>query len=862
MLSELKYSNNIIFQKGAAQELLTNIKNYPVIDIDYVEDAEVDEQHGDTIWTNYTEGSPCIKITYGDESTTKGNSMFAADFRRAKAKGRAKIIELSNQIRGIDDQKRLWEKVYKENKKIYDLRFNLLQNLGSTFEEQVHSITQILINDGEKGIESIEALKKDYNSGFTVFWEDTYYPTYIHPSSYNEDITYYSKNEQTGEFIESSSEVNNNNYRNYYILTTLNDTYLLQKEKITYILNSYGPPPENSYNSNTIYYYKSGDEYIEVEDQTTVTIDNYLDYYIQLKVEHYFPVIQNAGIDSILSKINGYLGEANLSTEVRAAFQNVKENILAYPQYDSNGQTFTEGELDSLWSYIITYLTDVVNSANIKVQSAETIWTYYNELAGTTEEEITNLTAMIETCNNCADLIANGTKAVNAESDNIIALRNDINTFINDIANGSKILSENTDLSDTSGVNRSVVGYKYVKVGSNITFNNTDGIKINGNDNQKYGTFIITINGNDTEVPIKGFQNSDTTNLYTNTSILPSINNGADLGSNNNTWDNGWITHLYTNDSINSTIGSSTTAYNAGYIINLTSTNIYASDSSNSAIGSPEVPFANGYFSQIKIGDITIGGSGGSGDAGKFLRGDGQWSSGFSGYIVIDTSSGFDPNTNYYTKSIVDGKDIYTLVTDTSSTPEEGVTYYTDKITINFNNNDNDGTVYNGSTYNINTEASIYTIGGIAAEKNIWGAKIFNAVFNDYAECRRSEPVKPGHIVVDQDNGIMICSTKRLQPGAQVVSDTYGHLMGMTDKARTPIAVAGRALVYTYQDRRKYHAGMAVCSAPNGTVDIMTREEIRDYPDCIVGIVSEIPNYDVWGSDNIKVNGRIWIKVR
>jgi len=86
--------------------------------------------------------------------------------------------------------------------------------------------------------------------------------------------------------------------------------------------------------------------------------------------------------------------------------------------------------------------------------------------------------------------------------------------------------------------------------------------------------------------------------------------------------------------------------------------------------------------------------------------------------------------------------------------------------------------------------------------------------------------------------------------------------MGQTLEATTPIAVAGRVLVYPYQARKNYHAGMAVCSAPGGTIDIMTREEIRDYPDCIVGIVSEIPQYETWGSDNVKVDGRIWIRVK
>jgi len=86
--------------------------------------------------------------------------------------------------------------------------------------------------------------------------------------------------------------------------------------------------------------------------------------------------------------------------------------------------------------------------------------------------------------------------------------------------------------------------------------------------------------------------------------------------------------------------------------------------------------------------------------------------------------------------------------------------------------------------------------------------------------------------------------------------------MGETEQAKTPIAVAGRVLVYPYRDRNEYHAGMTVCSAPNGTVDFMTRDEIRDYPDCIVGIVSEIPNYEEWGTNNVKVDGRIWVRVR
>ena len=146
--------------------------------------------------------------------------------------------------------------------------------------------------------------------------------------------------------------------------------------------------------------------------------------------------------------------------------------------------------------------------------------------------------------------------------------------------------------------------------------------------------------------------------------------------------------------------------------------------------------------------------------------------------------------------------------------------------------------------------------------RNLTANRIFNAVFNDYAECRQTIGLEPGRVVIDNDDGSLSCANQRLLPGGQVISDTYGHLMGEDEQHKTPLAVAGRVLVYPYQNRNKYHAGMAVCSAPNGTVDIMTREEIREYPDCIIGIVSEIPNYDNWGSGNVKVNGRIWIKIK
>ena len=182
-----------------------------------------------------------------------------------------------------------------------------------------------------------------------------------------------------------------------------------------------------------------------------------------------------------------------------------------------------------------------------------------------------------------------------------------------------------------------------------------------------------------------------------------------------------------------------------------------------------------------------------------------------------------------------------------------------------------DGTAYtltlNNTTdlnsTNISTaQGALIVKGAVHVAKQIYASKVHNAVWNDYAECRKAETIEPGRVVIEHESGEMKVSSERLQAGGSIISDTYGSCMGETAECKTPIAVAGRVLVYTYEDRNTYPLGAAVCTAPNGTVSVMTREEIREYPERILGTVSEIPDYEVWGTGNIQVNNRIWIKVR
>ena len=139
-------------------------------------------------------------------------------------------------------------------------------------------------------------------------------------------------------------------------------------------------------------------------------------------------------------------------------------------------------------------------------------------------------------------------------------------------------------------------------------------------------------------------------------------------------------------------------------------------------------------------------------------------------------------------------------------------------------------------------------------KKGVW-----TTAGNDFAEFRLGEEVEAGRVVCENGDGTVSCSHKRLQPGASIVSDTYGSVIGQ-NKNSIPLAVAGRVLAYPYEDWWTFEPGEAVCAGPNGTVSKMSRREIRKYPERIIGTVSELPTYEKW--NDIPVNGRIWITIK
>lgn len=174
---------------------------------------------------------------------------------------------------------------------------------------------------------------------------------------------------------------------------------------------------------------------------------------------------------------------------------------------------------------------------------------------------------------------------------------------------------------------------------------------------------------------------------------------------------------------------------------------------------------------------------------------------------------------------------------------------------------------------NINTSAKMYVLGAtttgaayVYKQSSVYmqNSVLYGAAWNDYAEFRQGDTLEPGKCVVEAGDDTLTLATGRLIPGASIVSDTFGFSIGETEKCKTPIAVSGRVLAYPYESREEFkkNIGRPVCSGPNGTVSIMTDEEYREKGYCALGTISAVPDYEEWGTGNVKVNNRVWIHVK
>ena len=102
----------------------------------------------------------------------------------------------------------------------------------------------------------------------------------------------------------------------------------------------------------------------------------------------------------------------------------------------------------------------------------------------------------------------------------------------------------------------------------------------------------------------------------------------------------------------------------------------------------------------------------------------------------------------------------------------------------------------------------------------------FGNDYAEYREVRASHMLRPGRVVTEVGDGTLKMTTERLQPGCWIISDTYGFSIGGSTLAQTPVAIMGRVLAVPLELRSTCKIGTPVCSGPNGTVSMMSRNEV------------------------------------
>jgi hypothetical protein len=148
----------------------------------------------------------------------------------------------------------------------------------------------------------------------------------------------------------------------------------------------------------------------------------------------------------------------------------------------------------------------------------------------------------------------------------------------------------------------------------------------------------------------------------------------------------------------------------------------------------------------------------------------------------------------------------------------------------------------------------------------LYATRVYNAYLNDIADFQMviGEQI-PGKCYYDTLDGAMICTERCQKSTIGILSDTFGIAAGaQNDPNYGPFAVAGWVLAYVdVEESDIIEPGDALTSNSTGNLVRMTNAEKREFPERILALYKKPEAAEFWGPNNdIKVNGRHWVKVR
>ena len=138
-----------------------------------------------------------------------------------------------------------------------------------------------------------------------------------------------------------------------------------------------------------------------------------------------------------------------------------------------------------------------------------------------------------------------------------------------------------------------------------------------------------------------------------------------------------------------------------------------------------------------------------------------------------------------------------------------------------------------------------------------YATRVYNAIYNDivdFIDYDGEDEIEYGKVYKRNQNGDIVLTDKFADDFLGIASDTYGFSMGVSSNKQIPIAIGGFVLAYVDW---VYSSGTPLIARENG---ILTKwvEGIPEHK--ILAFFDRVETKQEW--NNIKVNGRYWVRVR
>ena len=164
--------------------------------------------------------------------------------------------------------------------------------------------------------------------------------------------------------------------------------------------------------------------------------------------------------------------------------------------------------------------------------------------------------------------------------------------------------------------------------------------------------------------------------------------------------------------------------------------------------------------------------------------------------------------------------------------------------------------MYQNSRTDNGTDAALKmdSSGNVTATGTFTATRVYNAVYNDYAECFANTNLiynEVLHRIVEiDDNECVRLASKNSYRVIGVVSDNYGHLLGGTEEDvqnsnKIPVGLAGTLYVYTLDEIDTKNIGKLVCADNNGYATLAEKDCEGTIVGKIIGFNREYHQYKV-----------------